>query len=102
MGIESRTGDVMTTSPIIDPLSTDIVRRIFEQWGKVMANTSYRAKTCEICGNYRQVATLHRQIPAMPSQHSNEVVPRKIVICKDCIAENDRIEANEDERRKST
>ena len=101
MGIESRTGDVMTTSPIIEPSST-AVRRLFERWGKAMANTSYRAKTCEICGNYRQVATLHRQIPAMPSQHSNEVVPRKIVICKDCIAENDRIEANEHERRKST
>ena len=100
--MKSRTDCVMTTQSIIEPLSMDIVRRIFEQWGKVMANTSYRRANCEICGRWRDVFTLHRQIPAMPSQHSNEVVPRKIVICKDCIAENDRIEANEHERRKST
>jgi len=60
---------------------------------------------CEICGrsgNFIGVRRMARTVPAMPSQHSNEKVPRSIWICKECIAENDRIEANEHERRKST
>ena len=93
---------MMTTSPIIDPLSTDIVRRIFEQWGKVMAIPTHKVDTCEACGRFVPVRRVSRIAPAMPSQHSNEKVPRSIWICRECIVENDRIEAKERERRKST